>query len=168
MAKKRQSYTHTSSPPYLSKDNNLFFDVLILAWISIFFIFIISNLYPQMAYVPSNDIVRHLSASKGLILAPDIYGSEYPWFHFTWALVNEFSAPPMWLFQSGIAYLSIMLMFSFYSMAKVYLHDIDRRAPILSTIFFFVFSGFGWFFFIQKVLGTSNVSEHFHITRHFE
>ena len=134
-------------------------DILLLAWITFFFIFVISSLYPRMAYLPTNDIIRHFSSAKSLILAPDTYASQYPWFHFSLASVMELSArPPMWLFQSGIAYLGIMSIFSFYIMAKSYLHDIDRRAPLLATIFFSVFSGFGWLYFIH----TPDQSEHYY------
>ena len=71
------------------------------------------------------------------------------------------SKPPMWLFQSGMAFLSAMSIFSFYIMAKSYLCDIDRRAPLLATIFFFVFSGFGWLYFIQNIFDIPDQSEHF-------
>ena len=131
--KRRQSFSSNHEG-----EHNLF-DLLLLAWVSLFFIFVISSLYPQMAYVPGYDIVRHFSATKGLILAPDMYNSEYPWFHFTWMSLNELSAAPMWLFQSGVAYLSIFLIFSFYLMAKAYLSNVDRRAPLLATVFFFCF-----------------------------
>src|SRR5215212_2030664 len=145
-------------------EHNLF-DILLLIWLILFFIFVISNLYPQMAYLPGIDIIRHFSYTKGLILAPDTYVSQlYPWFHFTWAVVNELSAsPPMWLFQSFIAYLSGMLIFSFYIMAKEYLSDIDTRAPILATVFFVVFSGFGWIYFAQHVLNMPNPSQHWYL-----
>src|SRR5919107_361467 len=139
------------------------FDILLLAWLTLFFIFVISNLYPQMAYVPGNDIIRHFSYAKELILAPHIFFSEYPWFHISWATVNELSAPPIPLFQSGVAYLSAMLIFSFYIMAKEYLSDIDARAPVLATVFFVVFSGFGWIYFMQHVLDTPNPNEHWNI-----
>jgi len=147
----------------VSKHN--LFDVLLLAWVSLFFLFIILNIYPQMAYVPGLDIVRHFSSSKGLILAPDIYVGEYPWFHFTWTSVYELSAPPMWLFQSGIACLSLMLIFSFYIMAKAYLSDVDRRAHLLATVFFSVFSGFGWLYFMQEKLNIPDPAKHFDILR---
>jgi hypothetical protein len=155
--KRRQSFSRNHEG-----EHNLF-DLLLLAWVSLFFIFVISSLYPQMAYVPGYDIVRHFSATKGLILAPDMYNSEYPWFHFTWMSLKELSAAPMWLFQSGVAYLSIFLIFSFYLMAKAYLSDVDRRAPLLATVFFSVFSGFGWLYFIKKVIDMPDISKHFDV-----
>jgi hypothetical protein len=154
--KLQQIYSSNQKSEY-----NLFV-ILLLAWILVFFLLIILNLYPQLAFFPSADIIRHFSLSKDLILAPDIYASQYPWFHFSWASVMELSSkPPMWLFQSGIAYLGVMSIFSFYIMAKSYLRDIDRRAPLLATVFFSVFSGFGWLYFIQYISDTPDLSDHF-------
>ncbi|MGI0022514.1 MAG: hypothetical protein ACRD9Q_06605 [Nitrososphaeraceae archaeon] len=125
-------------------------DILILVWVSSFFVFVILTLYPQISFVPGLDMVRHLSSAQKLLVAPDTYGTEEPWFHFTYAVVNLLSAPSMWVFQSGIAFLSIVLILSFYTMAKSYLIDIDKRAHVLATAFFSVFSGFGWLYIAGK------------------
>jgi len=124
-------------------------DLLLIGGIVIFFVFVISNLYPSMAFVPS-DIVRHYSEAIELRLMTDIYASSYPWHHFVLATVQELSDPPVWLFQSGIAFLGVMVLISFYIMSKLYLYELDRRAHIFATIFFFVFSGFGWLYFISQ------------------
>lgn len=155
---KRQSST------YYEKKGYRVIDIVLLSWILIFFVFIILSVYPQMVFYPSADIVRHFSQSKTLTLAPDIYTSQYPWFHFSWALLMELSSnPPMWLFQSGIAFLSILSIFAFYIMSRQYLQEIDRRAPIVSTIFFFVLSGFGWIYFSQNLSNVSDPIEYFDI-----
>jgi len=133
-----------------------FFDVLLLLWILLFIISAISSLYPKMAYRPGLDIVRHFSSSKLLTLAPDTYASPYPWFHMAWASVYELSRPPMDTFQTGLAYLSLMVIFSFYIMAKAYLSNIDNRAPIIATVFFSVFAGFGWLCFLKEKLAVSD------------
>ncbi|MDP9287622.1 MAG: hypothetical protein M3P08_05425 [Thermoproteota archaeon] len=145
--------SHSSNQQHDRHSYNLY-DILLLIWVSVFFIFFISNVYPQMAYVPEQDIARLFVYSKGLIVAPGSFSSSYPWFQFDWASVMELSSPSLWLFQSGFAYLglfqsgfaylSIMLIFSFYIMAKAYLNGIDKRAPLIATIFFFVFSGIAW------------------------
>lgn len=133
------------------------FDALLLLWVSLFFIFIISSLYPQMAYSPGLDIVRLYSSSRLLTLAPDVFQSTYPWFHTTCATVYELSSPPIEIFQTGLAYLSLIAVFSFYIMAKAYLSNINKRAPILATIFFSVFSGFGWLSFLGNKLTTLDI-----------
>jgi len=132
----------------IQKQHNIL-DLLLIGYFLLFFVFVISNLYPSMAFIPS-DIVDHYSDVLGLILTPDIYGSNYPWHHFVLATVHELSEPPMWLFQSGIAFLSVMVLLSFYIMSKLYLTEIDKRAHIFATIFFFIFSGLGWLYFISQ------------------
>jgi len=133
------------------------FDILILVWVFVFFIFIISNLYPQMNENPYLDIYRHSSISEQIGLTPNLVKTNYPWYYFNLASVNELSSTPF--FQNGGAYLSIMVIFSFYVMSKSYLRDIHKRAHHIAIIFFFVFSGLGWLFFIQQnlsMLGESN------------
>jgi len=122
-------------------------DFLLIGVLLTFFVFVISNLYPSMALVPS-DIVRHYISAQELLLTPDLYASNYPWYHFVLATTQELSSPPMWLFQTGISFLSVILLISFYLMSKVYLSKINKRAHIFATIFFFVFSGVGWIYFV--------------------
>ena len=141
----------------LTKGYNLA-DVLLLLWITSFFLFTVSSLYPQMSLKPGLDIVRHFSSSRLLALAPDVYSSIYPWFHTTWATVYELSCPPMEIFQTGLAFLSIVVVYSFYIMARSYLKDVNERAPILSTTFFSVFAGFGWLYFLKEKLATPDPS----------
>ena len=134
-----------------------FFDILILVWVLVFFIFIISNLYPQMNENPYLDIFRHSSISEQIVLTPNLVKTNYPWYYFNLASINELSSTSF--FQNGGAYLSIMVIFSFYVMSKSYLRDIHKRAHHIAIIFFFVFSGLGWLFFIQQnlsMLGESN------------
>ena len=149
--------------PFISENQHNLVDILVLAWVTLFFGFVIFSLYPQTAYVPGLDIVRHYSASQALIQATDVYSTEYPWFHSALAMVNQLSTPPMWLFQSGIAFLSIILIFSFYIMAKAYLSEINRFAHLIATIFFFVFSGFGWLYVLQQKLSLDNTSSYLDI-----
>jgi hypothetical protein len=135
-------------------------EMLSIAWLSIFLIFVIWNLYPGMAYVPGYDIVRHYSYFKQVFQAPDIYFSIYPWFHFQLALLDQISLhPSMELMQSGLAMMSIILIFSFYMMARSYLAQIDSRAPMIATILFIVFAGFGWIYFLQQAGTISDLDQ---------
>jgi hypothetical protein len=136
-------------------------DVLLLLWITLFFVFVILSLYPKMSLVPGLDIVNHFSSSKLLVLAPEAYSSIYPWFHTTWANVYELSTPAIEVFQTGLAFLSIMVIFSFYVMAKAYLKDVDRRAPVLATVFFSVFAGLGWLYFLPERIITTTPSTYY-------
>ena len=42
-------------------------------------------------------------------------------------------------------------------MARAYLADIDRRAPVWSTVIFSVFAGFGWLYFLEKIPNPSDM-----------
>jgi hypothetical protein len=104
-----------------------------------------------MAYIVGYDIIRHYSKSQQVFDAPDIYFSPYPWYHFLLALLDQMSLhPPMWLMQSGLAMMSIIVIFSFYVMARSYLAQIDGRAPMIATILFTTFGGLGWIYFVQQ------------------
>jgi hypothetical protein len=133
-------------------------DVLLLSWVIGFFVFAISSLYPQMALSPGLDIVRLFSSSRLLTLAPETVSSFYPWFHMPLANLYELSRQSIEIFQTGLAYLSVVVIFSFYVMAKAYLKDVDRRAPILATVFFSVFAGFGWLPFFREKLAVFDSS----------
>ncbi len=134
-------------------------DALPLLWVFLFFVLTISTLYPQTVYLPAEDIVRHFSSMRSILILTG-YQSYYPWFHLSWAATYELSTPSMEAFQTGLAYLSIMAVFSFFIMAKGYLSNHDRRIPILSTIFFSVFSGFGWLHFMREKFITPDPSMH--------
>jgi hypothetical protein len=135
-------------------------ELFCLAWLSILFIFVIWNLYPEMAGVPGSDIIDHYTAMKQVLNAPDIFFGQYPWFHFLLALLDQISLhPSVWLMQSGLAMMSITLIFSFYMMARSYLAPIDIRAPMIATILFAAFAGFGWIHFLQQAGTISDLDQ---------
>jgi len=157
-------YTH-GEKPQVHLENRVkeydFTDVLLLLWITVFFVFAISSFYPQLSLCPGLDIVRHFTSSRLLALAPEAYSSSYLWFHTTWANVYELSSPSMEVFQTSLAYLSVMVIFSFYAMAKAYLKDVERCAPILATVCFSVFAGFGWLYFLQERIVATDLSAYY-------
>jgi hypothetical protein len=135
-------------------------ELFCLAWLSILFIFVIWNLYPKMAGVPGYDINDHYAAMKQVLGAPDIFFGQYPWFHFQLALLDQISLhPSVWLMQSGLAMMSIVSIFSFYIMARSYLASIDIRAPLIATILFAAFAGFGWIHFLQQAGTISDLDQ---------
>ncbi len=139
-----------------------FLELLLIGGLIIFFAVAISLMYPMMAFVPS-DMVRHYSAATELLVTPDIYASSYPWYHFLLSTVQALSDPPMMIFHTGVAILSIMLLFSFYKMSKLYLSEIHKHSHIFATIFFFVFSGLGWLFFISQKMVLPETTSYFDI-----
>lgn len=139
------------------------YDILLLIWVFAFFSFVISTFYPGLPNIPGSDIVRHVSSANELLQSPNLYTSEYPWFHFPTALLKSMSGVQDWAIQIGTGFLSIILVLSFYVMAKKYLGDIDPRAPILATVFFFIFAGFGWLYFLTQLGQNSTVLDYFGI-----
>jgi len=101
-------------------------------------------IYPKMAYLPGIDIARHYSSSILVSLNPNEYSSPYPWFHFQLATVQLFSGRSIGAFQSVVGSLGILLVFAIYLVAKICLVDLDRRIPVLTTVSWTLFSGFGW------------------------
>ena len=133
----RKSETAEESHPYHVD----VMDTVLLVTILSFIIYVISVTYPQMAYAPGADIVIHYSSAQYVNAVPDLYDSTYPWFHFQWAQIYLLAKQPIGIFQSSMAYLSLILIPSFYIMAKAYLKGVDHRLPILAAVFFSLFSG---------------------------
>jgi hypothetical protein len=154
-------FTHKKD---LVKDYTINFnlsDFLILFWVVLFIVLSLSFLYPQMSIYPGLDISRHFSASRLLVMAPDVYHSPYPWFHACLATVHQMSSSVMEVFQTSLSYLSVIFVFSFYIMSKAHLRGIDKRAPVIATLFFSVFSGFGWVFFLIERLNIVDAGSSF-------
>lgn len=135
-------------------------DAVLLVIILSFVVYTLSVTYPQMAYYPGADIVQHFSLAQVVNVSPDAYILPYPWFQFQLAEVQVLAKQPIGIFQSSMAYLSLILILSFYITAKAYLRGVDRRLPILSTFFFTVSSGFGWVYFLKEKLVQSDPSAH--------
>lgn len=127
-------------------------DAAILVTILSFVTYVLSVTYPQLAYLAGADIVRHFSAAQVVNAAPDLYRNACPWFHFQWAQIQLLAKQPVAVFQSSMAYLSLIVILSFYIMAKAYLRGVGHRLPILATVFFSLFSGFGWVYFLKEKL----------------
>lgn len=144
-------------PEYKPLEKNVqLFEIILLAWVAIFFTLTIAFLYPQLAYVPGSDIIRHYSSILKLDDSPSVYSSIYPWFHFSLAALFNLSTVDTGLFQSGISFLSIFLILTFYIMARKYLSSIHNFLPLLATVFFTAFSGLGWIYYFQNFPSFTN------------
>ncbi|MFW9887880.1 MAG: LamG domain-containing protein [Candidatus Thorarchaeota archaeon] len=128
----------------------------LLLWVLVFFGFVLTALYPQMVSFPGLDITRHASSAGLLLLAPEMYQSNYPWFHLAIAMVLELSHPALLASQTILACVSVFIFFAFYMVAKAYLSHFDKRAPELALIFFSVFGGFGWLLFFMIPMQARN------------
>lgn len=133
-------------------------EIFLLISLVLFFFLWITVFYPRMAYLPGLDIVRHFAAAVTASKTPEFLWSPYPWFTLYQATFYTVSTSSMMVFQTYLACLSIIVIFSFYIMSKAYLKKIDKRLPIITTVCWSIFSGFGWVFFIVKKLTSTNLS----------
>lgn len=133
------------------KEKYSIIEISVLGWLTAFFLYSISSIYPAFVDVPGYDIVRHYGTISLLPTNEDIFQSPYPWFHFSLAFFNDLSGSDRWLFQTAVSFTSILIIFSFYIMAKAYLYKFNRYAHLLSTIIFTSFSGLGWIFYYQNL-----------------
>lgn len=136
-------------------------DMLILALLSSLFIFNVMILYPELGLDPGLDPYDYFANSYHINKK-----STCLWFEFGLAVVyllvtpfNDLSFSSTSNFRMLTAYFGIFVLLSFYVMAKKYLRKIDERLPVLATVFFFIFSGFGWVCFLKDKLTNPNLSE---------
>lgn len=132
------------------KDYNLV-EIITLVWISAFFVYSLLYIYPEIIDVPGFDIVRHYAIVSTIDEYSDLFRSPYPWYHLSFGALNDVTDSEMWIFQTGNAFISIILILTFYSMAKAYLYEFKKYAHLLSTIIFVGFSGLGWIFYYQNM-----------------
>ena len=133
--------------------------MLLLGLIILFFSVIIYTLYPQMAWVAELDIADNYSNALLFSRLPYSFSSPYPFFVAFEANVIVLSNSSMMVVKTALAYMSIMVILSFYVVSNVYLKKIDNRLPITATITWFLFSGFGWLSFLQQKLFPNNMSQ---------
>jgi hypothetical protein len=134
-------------------------NILLLLLVVMFFVIFICLLYPMFAYVPGFDIVRHYTQAQVFLKTAQAYADYYPFFTIYRAAVSSVSLSPMPVLQTSMALMSVMVIFSFYNMANVYLRKFDDRLPVISTICWVLFSGFGWVYLaIEKIQQPSLVN----------
>lgn len=135
------------------------FHTLLIGLIILFFCFTIFQLYPQMAWDNTLDIGRHYSNALLFSRFPYSRASQYPFFIIFEATIAELSLSSMVIVKTALAFMSITVILSFYIVANSYLKKIDNRLPIIATIAWFLFSGFGWLYFLREKLTNLNVSQ---------
>jgi len=122
-----------------------------------FFSIVIIYLYPQSSLIPGSDIVRNFSSARLWGLSPELFSSGYPFFHIYQSAIYSVSIPSLEVYQTFLAFTSIGVLLSFYIMAKKYLDEIDTRLPIVAAVFWTMFSGFGWIYFLVGKLEQPNI-----------
>lgn len=129
-------------------------NLALIITIILLFSLILGTLYPAITYAPADDIVAHWRSARLISKSPETYASPYPWFHIFESTIYILSKPSMAYFMSTLSFLCILLVLGFYVLANAYLKDIDPDLPILSTVIWFFFSGFGWLHYIQELCST--------------
>lgn len=119
-------------------------DAFLIGLVFSFFFFVISQLYPQMAWIGGWDIARHYSTALLFARFPSSLSSSYPFFTAFEATVITLSSSPMVVVKMALACMSILVVISFYIMARAYLDELDPRLPPIATMIWFLFSGLGW------------------------
>lgn len=117
-----------------------------------FFSIVIIYLYPQRSLAPGSDMVRNFSSARLWGLSPELFSSVYPFFHIYQSAIYSISTPSLEVYQTFLSFTSVSVLLSFYVMAKKYLDEIDNRLPFLATVFWTIFSGFGWIYLFEKKL----------------
>jgi len=128
-------------------------DILALLLSTILYALSFYFIYPGFALLPGTDISRHYSFSIVLWRSPELY-SAYSYFlaHLHEAAFLNLSKAPLATIQTMLVLLNLMMPLAFYTMAKSYLEDVDRRLPAISTIFYSTFSGFAWIYLTRLKL----------------
>ena len=115
----------------------------------------------QVIYIASTDMIRHYANSLILLRDPSTYTAfPYLFFHLSQALVLKLSFAQLIPFLITMNMLNFLLPISFFVMSKKYFEKLDKRAPIISTLFFFLFYGFAWIYLIKNKLARPEVSEY--------
>ncbi|MGD2067017.1 MAG: hypothetical protein PVI43_07625, partial [Candidatus Bathyarchaeota archaeon] len=122
-------------------------EIILLLIIVAFILFSVSINFPRRSYDLGEDINRHYVWSVIITRTPDHYTAPYPLFHLHEGIVQILSEASIPVFQTAFSFMTLVVVLSFYIMSKIYLKDVDSRLPIISTVMWAMFSGFGWLYF---------------------
>jgi hypothetical protein len=117
-----------------------------------FFAIIITRIYPQMTLVPGLDSIRDFSEARLFSLSPALFSSISPSLLIYESAMYSVSISSPEVYLTFLAFTSVTVLLSFYVMAKKYLDEIDNRLPFFATVFWAVFSGFGWMYLFENKL----------------
>lgn len=135
--------------------------IILFLILILFFVLVVISLYGGFNYLPDLDITRHFESSTQLNLDYTLYRGNELWFHIPISAIQIMSTESITFFNITLVFLSLILIVSFYIMAKTYLYNIDNRLPILATILYFFSSGFGWIYFLNNKLLQIDPSQQF-------
>ncbi len=135
-------------------------DTLIMVVIYISYVFFWSLIYPGSSYALGSDQSRHYRWTVILSRTPEIY-SGYPYlaFHLFNGLLLLLSKVHVFDFLTLQVLFNLMIPIAFYSLAKSYLRKVDDTAPIISTVFFSLFSSLAWIYLLKLRLNNMHATD---------
>jgi hypothetical protein len=129
-------------------------DLLLLALAVGFYVILFLFLFPKYATIPT-DATQFYRLSVMLPRTPSLfYSMNYVLFVLFQSSVLSISKAGLVSSQIAFGFLPIILIPTFYIMAKEYLESVDKKLPSLSTLFWvlFAFGLFGWVYYAQLQL----------------
>lgn len=136
-----------------------FFGVIVIL---LFFLTATFCLFPDFTLMPGTDISDHHGYSQALVRTPRLRGlSAYLFFDLWLGFLYKISDVGIVLMQTALQLLNFMPILAFYMMARKHLEHIDRRLPLVSAIFWTIFSSLGWLYVAHLKL--SNYTSQFSI-----
>lgn len=155
------AFKHVASPSKASRKSlTRSVDLLPILLAVVFYTISWVSMYPQFAVLSGTDISRHFSGSIVLSRTPDLHiETAYLLHHSYQSAFISLSNGSLVPVQTMLVFLNVMLPLAFYVMAKEYLEKVDRRLPVLSTVFWTFFSGFAWTYVAKLKMTTPSLTE---------
>ena len=139
-------------------------DTIALTVLLLFFLTATFCLFPNFTLLLGTDISRHQGYAQALVRTPQLRGvPTYLFFDLWLGFLYTISGVDSVLMQTALQILNFIPILAFYVMARKHLQGISRRLPIISTIFWALFSGLGWLYVTNLKL--SDYSAQFDILR---
>lgn len=155
------AFKHVACPSKASRKSlSRSVDLLPILLAVMFYMISWSFMYPEFALLPGTDISRHFAGSIVLTRTPDLHtGTVYLLHHLYQSAFISLSNGSLVPVQTTLVFLNVMLPLTFYVMAKEYLEKVDKRLPILSTVFWAFISGFAWTYVAKLKMTTPSLTE---------
>jgi hypothetical protein len=124
-----------------------------------FFALIIILLYPKMNLLPGLDLTGNFANARLFSLSPTLFSSISPSLLIYESAMYSVSISSPEIYLAFLAFTSVTVILSFYLVAKKYLEEIDSRLPFFATVFWAIFSGFGWIYLLGNKLGQPGITQ---------
>ncbi len=141
-----KAFAQTNSLSLREKANYNILTISILLVAFLLFVFCLSSIYSGYWLFMGPDIWRHYGWALNIINNVSEIPLVTRGFHDVLAglfLLSGYPSINVWIASTSFLFIPIIC---FYVMADAYLGKLDKRAPIVATIFWAFFSGFGWIY----------------------